>query len=230
MQNIRKYTFTFLRGMRWMLYFIACVFILFISLAFTDIPYYWYHGYVKDNQSLTGDADFIIVMSGNNFPSSDAIEKIYLVSKIKQKRADTKIILAFPALNVNSIKADSLFFKNYGIDNSNLIISAKGYNTMTQVENILLENSLTGKNIIVVCNYEQTRRTLACFRKRTNANFIAVYNIEKPFSPELLSPENNDSPLYSLQIRYNFWNYLIYQIKAMREYIAIQYYTYKNWI
>ena len=101
---------------------------------------------------------------------------------------------------------------------------------MTQVESIISENDLSNTNVIVVCNYEQTLRTLACFRKRSRANFFAVHNIEKPFSPELLSPEQNISPFYSLQIRYNFWNYLIYQIKAMREYIAIQYYSYKNWI
>lgn len=230
MQNIRKYGFFLVIGIRWFLYLLAWVFILFLSLAFTDIPYYWYHGYAEDNHSLVGEADFIIVMSGNDFPSSDALEKIYLVSKIKQKRADTKLILAFPALDENLIMQDSVLFKNFGIANSNLIISAKGYNTLTQVESIISENDLSNTNVIVVCNYEQTLRTLACFRKRSRANFFAVHNIEKPFSPELLSAERNNSPFYSLQIRYNFWNYLIYQIKAMREYIAIQYYSYKNWI
>ena len=216
MQNIRKYGFFLVTGIRWFLYLLACVFILFLSLAFTDIPYYWYHGYAEDNHSLVSEADFIIVMSGNDFPSSDALEKIYLVSKIKQKRADTKLILAFPSLDENLIMQDSVLFKNFGIANSNLII--------------ISENDLSNTNVIVVCNYEQTLRTLACFRKRSRANFFAVHNIEKPFSPELLSPEQNNSPFYSLQIRYNFWNYLIYQIKAMREYIAIQYYSYKNWI
>ena len=212
---------------------IAILATIFILLAFTDIPYHAYHALSLKDQKLQSDADLIVLMGGDGMPSPNNLMRIYFTIKAAKENKNAKIIIAMPFTKDNSahqlkLMAKELYKNN--IDSNRIFFEYKGYNTRTQAIEISKMFS-NDQKVIIVSTPEHMFRAIKTFEK-VGFKFIGSNpTFERPPSEEILqSTKKNTKEVQNLTLRYNLWSYMQYEIRVLREYIAIGYYWYKGWI
>lgn len=208
---------------------------LFILLALTDIPYYAYHNLSLKKQQISGQADVIVMMGGDGMPSPNGLMRLYFTIKQAKENPQAKIVLAMPLNEVDStyqlrLMAQELINKK--IDSNRIHYEYKGFNTRTQAKAIA-EMFTSDKKIIVVSSPEHMYRAVRCFEKVGFKSVGSCPTFEVPSDEELLKAKDKDQAIDevdSLGLRYNLWSYMQYEIRVMREYLAITYYWMKGWI
>jgi uncharacterized SAM-binding protein YcdF (DUF218 family) len=204
-------------------------------LSFTSIPYWAYYGLASVEDKLTETPEFIVVMGGDGMPSPSGLMRTYYgINKAKQF-PNTKIILALPYNQKDSTKQLNLMAHEFvlkGIDTSRIYFEPNGFNTKSQAMQV--DQLIEDKNapLLIVTSPEHTFRCLATFRKQ---GFTAVGGnptFENPSDEEMLKDKTEDEKnrVRNLNLRYNIWSYMQYEIIVMREYCAIAYYWLNGWI
>lgn len=214
-------------------YFISIITVLFVFLSFTDIPYKAYHGLSIVEDELRGDPEYIIVMGGDGMPSPGGLMRTYFGIEKAKKYSSATIILALPYNNEDSTEQLELMkdeFVQKSIDSNRIIYAAEGYNTRTQALEIsdIIQNK--DKAIMIVTSPEHTYRAVASFKKVGFTHIGSSPTFERPPDKETLEKEVEKDNIRNLNLRYNMWSYMQYEIIVIREYIAIAYYWFKGWI
>lgn len=210
--------------------------LLFLLLAFTDIPYHAYHQLSLKNQKLKGNADLIILMGGDGMPSPSGLMRSYFTAEAAKIHPKAKIIIALPAnqQEKDSLRQLRLIRKELelkGIDSSQIVFEPKGYNTRTQAEEIAKNYDSTEK-ILIVTSPEHMYRAIRCFEKTGFKQVGSFPTFEIPSDESKLKSKDKKKAkeLQNLDLRYNMWSYMQYEIIVLREYFAISYYWLKGWI
>jgi uncharacterized SAM-binding protein YcdF (DUF218 family) len=83
----------------------------------------------------------------------------------------------------------------------------------------------------IVTSPEHMYRSVATFRKAGFKSVGGMASFEEAVSEKLLiGKHNKEFKTERLNLRYNMWNYLKYEITVVREYFAIAYYKLRGWI
>jgi uncharacterized SAM-binding protein YcdF (DUF218 family) len=210
--------------------------LLFILLAFTELPYWAYYGLAAVEDRLETEPQVIVVMGGDGMPSPSGLMRTYFGIECAQQYENAKVILALP----HNDQSDSTYqlrlmaheFVLKGIDSSRITFEAKGYNTHSQVEAIAKMIPDKNKAVLVVTSPEHMFRCLASFRKRGFKKVGGNPTFEKPSDEQKLKNKGKAEnwQVRNLTLRYNIWSYMQYEIIVLREYAAISYYWMKGWI
>jgi len=209
-------------------------FLVMILLAFTSIPYHAYHALGNPPNGLNCHADVIVVFGGRAMPSADALVRTYFASLAAKKYHNAEVIIAIPG-NPDSLNAQPYLYAQElmlrGVDSNRISFEYKGYNTHSQVHNIsgMYNDVKSSVNIYVVSSTEHIYRCVMAFKKAGFQHVGAQHVQETDINPNLLNQNCNDKSK-SLHVRYNIWTYVIYQVKVLREYVAIGYYKIKGWV
>lgn len=208
---------------------------LFVLLALTDIPYYAYHKLALKKQQLHSKADVIVLMGGDGMPSPNGLMRLYFTAQLAQENPLAKIIIAMPLNEIDStyqlrLMAKELMHKN--IDSSRILYEYDGFNTRTQA--VALSKMFPPESkLIVVSSPEHMYRAVRSFEKVGFESVGSCPTFEIPSDEELLKSKEKDKKVdevENLNLRYNLWSYMQYEIRVLREYIAISYYWLKGWI
>ena len=215
-------------------YVISVLAILFVCLAFTDLPYLAYHRLSVVEDELKGEPDYIVVMGGDGMPSPGGLMRSYFGIEKAKKFPQAKIILALPYNIEDSTEQLELMKKEFvlkSIDSNRIIFAAEGYNTRTQALEISKIISDKNKGLLIITSPEHTYRATASFKKVGFQHIGTSPTFERPPDKEALDKEDKEEyPLRNLNLRYNLWSYMQYEIIVIREYFAISYYWCKDWI
>ena len=212
-------------------------FILLLVLSFTDIPYYAYHNLGTSQPSLKQKPDIIVVLGGAGMPSPDGLIRTYYAVKAAKESPRAEIIIALPYNEEDSMRqldmmAHELIVK--GIDSLRIKYEPKGFNTRSQAMNIsaMLGNKKNVSQVLVVTSPEHMYRAIKTFKKAGIKNVGGLPSFEKPVDEEKVKDKEDvkDKRVKSLDLRYNMWSYLNYELIVLREYCAIAYYKVKGWI
>jgi uncharacterized SAM-binding protein YcdF (DUF218 family) len=87
--------------------------------------------------------------------------------------------------------------------------------------------------LIVVSSPEHMYRAVKSFEKVGFESVGSYPTFEVPSDEELLiskEKEKKADEVHNLGLRYNLWSYMQYEIRVLREYLAITYYWLKGWI
>lgn len=204
-----------------------------IALSFTSIPYKAYHQLSMPKHGITTTPHVIITYSAEGMPAPETLMRIWTTAQMANKYPNAKVIVAFPAqtdndtISLNLIKKE-LQFK--GITSSRIHFTTKGCNTYYQSKFMVDEHQLLNtNNLLIVSSPEHLCRIYQCYNKMGFYNIATKGAFPQLLSNKLLSKEKDDSPLF-IKLRYNFWNYLKYEITVCREYSAMVYYKLKGWV
>lgn len=208
---------------------------IFVIIAFTDIPYNAYHSLSLQNQKLRTKADVIILMGGDGMPSPNSLMRVYFTSKAAKENKSAKIVIAMPLNEEDStfqldLMASELY-KN-GIDSSRVLFEYKGYNTRSQALEIYKMFS-SNQKLIIVSSPEHMFRAVKTFEKVGFSSVGSFPTFEIPSDEKMLKSKKTDvaeEEIQDLTLRYNVWSYMQYEIRVLREYLAISYYWLKGWI
>tara|TARA_R110002049_G_scaffold305714_4_gene503063 strand:+ start:2965 stop:3651 length:687 start_codon:yes stop_codon:yes gene_type:complete len=213
---------------------LGVLFLLAIILSFTSIPYKAYHHLAATDVELPEPPTTIIVLSGVGMPSPDALIKLYFARKVGEQFPKSTIYIALPEKNVLDSLSPIQLMKNElilnKIDSKRIFLSPKGHNTFTQLSELSKVIS-TSESILIVTSPEHMLRSILTMKKLGYNKVGGLPTFEEPSEEVLLqSRKAKKTEVDNLNLRYNMWSYLQYEIKVVREYFALTYYWLKGWI
>ena len=224
----------FINTLKKLLLILGGIFLLLFILSLTSIPYSAYRSLSLYKQQIEGKPDAIILMGGSGIPSPNDLIRLYYTTLAAKENPEAKIVIAMPYQGVDSTESKSIItqkLKLDGVDSSRIIWASQGFNTRSQVVEISKLIPLSSK-IVVVSTPDHMYRAVRCFEKIGFAKVASLPTFEiPPGETELLNKKDSDiTELQNLNLRYNMWSYLQYEIIVLREYTAITYYWLHGWI
>lgn len=241
-KNLRPLFKRVLRTFRVFLCVMGGIFIVAIILSFTDYPYWAYFWLGTHDAQLNVDPNVIVVLGGSGMPSSDGLMRTYVAAKVAHTYPDADIIIALPSDTAKHEKSPELLMAHElilrGIDSSRISYETKGNNTHSQAVNI--HNMFGRKRADTICmsivtSPENIYRSVRTFRKQgfCFVGGMAAFNEAIPEKLLIKKPKNKaqmENEIKQLNLRYNMWSYLKYEVTVLREYTAIVYYKIRGWM
>lgn len=226
----------FLRYLRYVMVAFGIGALTFIVLSFTDIPYFAYHNLGTKNASMELPPDYIVVMGAGGMPSPEGLMRCTYAAEAAKAYPEAKIVVAMPTKPEYFLVSHTYkMFKEIqlrGIDSSRFVFQLNGMNTHDQAAAIA--NDLPGHDtlsLMVVTSPQHVYRSVKVFEKAGFKSVGGLASFEKAVAEEnLVDPGAEKDQVTNLNLRYNMWNYMKYQIIVMREYVAIAYYWMRGWI
>ena len=80
----------------WFIKAIGVFTLIFIALAFTDVPYLAYHSLGTSCEPLRKKPELIVVFGGSGMPSPDGLIRTYYAAEAANKFPDASIIIVLP--------------------------------------------------------------------------------------------------------------------------------------
>lgn len=218
-----------------LIYFFGTIFIIFVILSFTNLPYYGYYYLGKENSTVATSPDYIIILSGNGMPSPDGLIKTYYASIAAKQYKSASIIISMPFNEGQDSLREARFMKKElmirGVDSTRIILNPIGYNTYTQAKSIAdrLGKIKQKTGLLIITSPEHVYRSIHTFSKLGFEEVYGMPTFEKPIDEnKLKNTEKNE--LGNVSFRYNMWSYMNYELIVFREYLAIAYYKIHGWI
>lgn len=211
--------------------------ILMLVLSLTDVPYNLYHWLGTSNSKLKKNPDVIVLLGGSGMPSPDGFIRCYYTAEAAILFPKAEIIIALPfneddSMTQLKMMAHELILR--GVDSTRIRFEPHGFNTHSQAENIALMHGTTkpNKTLALVTSPEHMFRSIKSFIKAGYDNVGGVPTFEKPIDEERVKDKqkSKDTRVKNLNLRYNLWSYLHYELLVGKEFTAILYYKLKGWI
>lgn len=234
--------FTFLKKLLRNLILISGVLsILMLILSFTTLPFWGYYWLGTSAGKDDVIPEYIIVMGGSGMPGKSGLIRSYYAFRAAEYFPNAKVIISLPGETNDNFSSVNLMKKELtlrGIEENRISLEAEGKNTRDEVLEIKKMISGTDFPVIVVTSPEHMRRAILAFQKVGFSNIGSLPAFDNPNEAELffndieLGGKNRLLPEIggNIQIRYQFWKHLEYEILFLREITAMGYYKLKGWI
>ncbi len=231
----------FRRIMRVWLYTSVAVLSTVMLLSFTSVPFWGLYRLSRPGADFNFTPEAIVMMGGGGMPGRTALMRSYFTAKMALTYPEALVVIALPddtSLTDSHLRRVKAELVMRGVQPQRIVYEHEGTNTRAQALNVgalLPRQERTA--LLVVTDPEHVYRTVACFRKVGFESIGSVASFEvdldaslryttkdlggKGYVPDVGSQNN---------LRYQFWNHLIYQILLFREYTAIAYYKMQGWI
>ena len=240
MNKIKAKSIYFLRILRifFVLWGIFCMAML--VMAFTTLPFWGIHWLGTSKAQLKWEPETIILLGGGGMPSESNLMRSWFTGKAARSFPNANIVIAMPGDISDSLSTPKLMKNELGLRGVNpqkILFENKGTNTRAQALNCekMLE---TSKSILLITSPDHTRRAILCFQKagfeKVNAlpAFENATEADLTFDDDELGGRKTVAPGVgqSIQVRYQVWNHLKYEITFAREMLALAYYKLRGWI
>ncbi len=219
---------------------LGITFLMMIILSFTDYPYLVYHWLGTHNSEITETPDYIVVMGAGGMPGPEGLMRCHFAALSAEEFQDAKVLVALPSDDDNFQDSDTYqMFKEInikGIDSTRFIFETKGTNTYFQAMEIYkLLKGKPNKNLLIVTSPEHMHRCILSFKKCGFEHVAGYSSFEHSYDENLLLTKKERSKKMqdinrNVNLRYNMWNYLKYEIIIMREMFAIGWYKINGYI
>lgn len=230
----------FLRLLRNLFALIGIFFSICVLLALTDQPFWGYYWLGTSKSELKWQPQSIVLLGGGGMPSQSALMRSWYVEKAVKSFPSANIIIAMPGDLEDSLSTPQLMKKELeirGIDVSKISFEHEGTNTRAQALNCQRLIKMQSP-ILLVTSPEHMRRAVLCFRKvgfeKVNAlpAFENAVEANLSFDDDKLGGNKTIAPNVgeSINMRYQVWNHLKYEILIARELVALTYYKLRGWI
>jgi uncharacterized SAM-binding protein YcdF (DUF218 family) len=145
------------------------------------------------------------------------------------------LIIALPAEKNRFYQSDTYAMAREitlrGVDSTRILFAAKGMNTRTQaleIAEMLPEKD--SSHLLIITSPVHMLRAVKSFNKVGFADVGGLPSFGKALAEKELKVKEGYPGLDNLDLRYNMWNYMKYQIDIARELLALVYYKFRGWI
>lgn len=230
----------FLKILRIFIQLTGIFFIASLILAFTTLPFWGIHWLGTSKTVLDQKPATIILLGGGGMPSETNLMRSWFTAKAAENFPLAKVIIAMPGNVFDSLSTPQRIKKELtlrGVNPGKILFESKGKNTRTQALNCTDITDIS-QPILLITSPEHTRRAVLCFQKVGFEKVGALPAFEHVSEAEL---KFRDSELggrdiilpdvgQNIQMRYQVWNHLKYEVNFTREIIALTYYRLRGWI
>jgi len=221
----------------------AGIFFVSASLfALTTGPFYLYHYFGTANSDYDFEPQYIVQLGSTPMPSEQALIRCYYTRKLAQLNPDARVIIS--QLREAGQQMDQTDAWKMKEEISRDFSSAFTYGLLTDAhstreEALLLRKKfagIRGRKVVLVTSPEHMLRAIATFRRAGfqqvggEAAFSWAGNADFRYREHrqggrMVAPEMGNN----LQLRYQFWNHLRYELLCTREFLAFFWYRLKGW-
>jgi uncharacterized SAM-binding protein YcdF (DUF218 family) len=230
----------FLRILRIFFVLSGIFFLAAVVLAFTTLPFWGIHWLGTSKAELKWEPETIVLLGGGGMPSESNLMRSWFAGKAARSFPEASLIIAMPGDIADSVSTPQLMKKELvlrGVNPQIILFESEGTNTRAQALNCekILGNS---SSVLLITSPDHTRRAILCFEKvgfeKVNAlpTFENATEADLTFKDDELGGRKTAAPDVgqSIQIRYQLWNHLKYEITFAREMMALAYYKLRGWI
>jgi hypothetical protein len=188
---------------------------------------------------LTSPPEYIVVMSGGGIPSESGLMRTYKTAEVANVYTDAKVIVTMPGDTADTNASCYLMKQEIvlrGVNPNRIIFENIGTNTRSQAQEVQ-KIIKTNAPVLLITSPEHIYRSIKCLNKVGLTNVSGEPSWAQEMEASFLFDDeklggNNVIPNIgnNIQLRYQFWNHLGYQIRVYREYLAIAFYKLKGWI
>jgi len=206
----------------------------------TEQPYWGYHWLGTSRSELTSRPTNIILLGGSGMPSQSNLMRSWYLEKAAKSFPEAKVLIAMPgdindSLSTPLLMQDELILR--GVNPERIQFETQGTNTRSQA--IFCKGIVNMKSpILLVTSPENMRRSVLCFKKAGFEKINALpafenaaeadfsFNDDELGGNKILLPDVGKN----MNMRYQLWNHLKYEILIAREMVALTYYKLRGWI
>ena len=230
----------FLRILRNLFVLIGIFFSVCIILALTEQPFWGYYWLGTSKSEMKWKPEFIVLLGGGGMPSQSNLMRSWFTEKAAKSFPDATIIIAIPGEISDSLSTPQLVKKELilrGLRPGKIVFESEATNTRAQAINCkrVIKMQIP---ILLITSPEHMRRAVLCFRKTGFEKVNALPAFENALETDLSfkDDELGGNKIFvpdigeSINIRYQLWNHLKYEILIAREMVALTYYKLRGWI
>ncbi len=240
MKRIKIKNIYFLRILRRFFVLIGIFFLLCVILALTEQPFWGYYWLGTSKSELKWKPEAIVFLGGGGMPSQSNLMRCWYTEKAAKSFPDAQIIIAVPGDIEDSLSTPERIKKELiirGVNPEKMNFEHESTNTRAQALNCQRWIKMQSP-ILLVTSPEHMRRAVLCFQKagfeKVNAlpAFENALEADLSFDDDSLGGNKTMVPDVgkSINLRYQLWNHLKYEILIAREITALAYYKIRGWI
>ena len=189
-----------------------------------------------ESRVLDVSPDVIVVLGGGGIPSETGLMRTYYGAALAGTFPEASVVVALPTdsdpelSSVGRMKRELIM---RGVAPERILMEYQGKNTYQQACEVyqLLGDTARDTAILVVTSPTHTRRALLCFHR---AGFSAVgsSHVAEVFAETDMDAgfETSDYLGLGTGVRYGFWSTLQYEVRLVREGLALLFYRMKGWV
>jgi uncharacterized SAM-binding protein YcdF (DUF218 family) len=220
----------------------GCIFISLCIIAFTTLPFWAYYNLGTKNSEISQPPAAIVMLGGEGIPSGDGLLRAYYTAKISVANPESAVVIAIPGDFSDSLSAPRLVKNELimrGVYPNSISFENTGRNTREQAQKLSVGKTSGQLNqpITLVTSPEHMKRAVLAFRKCGFTKVSGLPTFEYSLDADLTFRDSDlkGNPIAppignNLQVRYQFWNHLKYEVIVLREYFALSYYKLRGWI
>ncbi len=240
---MKKISRLLVRSLRIAFITLSSVLIVMVLFSFTTGPFWIYHWLGTSVSSYSFTPEYIIIMGGAGHPSESSLMRSWYAARAWKKFPGARVIVTQPsAVCTRPELSDAWGIRNdlilRGVDSTRILLEIKGRNTRQEAMEVLqLAPDAPRKACLIITSPEHMRRSVLTFRKAGfqqvggESTFNASGPVDLDYNDSQLG--GNTMPLPevggSVQLRYQFWNHLRYQVICYRELAGLAWYKLKGW-
>lgn len=240
MNRIKSIIVHLVRLFRGVLFFAGFFFLVCVVLALTEAPFWGYHWLGTSKSELRWPPQTIVLLGGGGMPSESNLMRCWYAQKAAEAFPDTRLLIAIPGDINDSLSTPRLVKKELllrGLKPENIAFESKAVNTRGQALNCRQQLQTTAP-VLLITSPEHARRSVLCFQKAGFDKVNCLPAFDSALEANLLFNDDelggNHLPLpdvgSNLNMRYQLWNHLKYEILLAREIVALGYYKLRGWI
>jgi uncharacterized SAM-binding protein YcdF (DUF218 family) len=237
---IKAKSIYFLRIIRTILVVTGLFFLICVAFALTEQPYWGYYWLGTSKSEMKWKPTHIIMMGGGGMPSQSNLMRSWYVEKAAKTFPEATVVIAIPGEVTDSLSTPQLVRKELvmrGVNPDKITFENEATNTRAQALNCQKTIKMQTP-ILLITSPEHMRRTVLSFRKvgfeKVNAlpAFENALEADLSFKDDDLGGNKKGVPDVgkSINMRYQLWNHLKYEILIFREIVALTYYWLRGWI
>jgi len=182
------------------------------------------------------------MLGGAGIPSGDGLIRSFYTAKLATAHPEARVIIAMPGDIADSLSAPRLVAGELllrGVKKNSISYENTGHNTREQAMKLAAGKTTAQLNqpLTLITSPEHMKRAVLTFRKSGFTMVSGLPAFEYSLDADLTFRDsdlkgNSLAPPIgnNLQVRYQFWNHLKYEISVLREYFGLAYYKLRGWI
>lgn len=216
------------------------IFLICIGLSWTTLPFYTMHWLGTSLTESIRRSETIVLLGGSGMPSESNLIRSWFTVSAARAFPGSRVIIAMPGDLSDTLSTPVQMQRDLvtrGISASRISYENRGTNTRSQALQCAEMLDKAGP-VLLVTSPEHMRRSILCFRKCGFQKVNGYPAFENASEADFTFRDDDlgdDSPLIpdvgnNMQVRYQMWTHLKYEILITREMIALVYYRLRGWI
>lgn len=240
MKSIHFKNIHFLRILRAFLMATGVLFLGSLVISMTTLPFWGVHWLGTSLSALNGEPSHIVFLGGSGMPSESNLIRCWYTASAADAFPSSEVVIVMPGDTTDRgstpVKIEAELFLR-GVNKERIHFVNQGTNTRSQAKECAGEIDIQSQ-ILLITSPENMRRSILCFKKAGFQKINAFPAFENASEADFSFNDDElggNSPIVpnvgnNMQLRYQIWTHLKYEILIIRELFALTYYWIRGWI